>query len=51
MWVLTGRSVKAIPAEGERKCQYEGDQEATDSVFTGTEVIWLLSSFCNNLIS
>lgn len=50
--VLTGRSVKAIPAEEETKshfCFY-AHQEATVSVFTGTEVIWLLSPLCSYLI-
>lgn len=36
MWVLTGRSVKAIPAEAERECQhfcFHTHQEDSDSVY------------------
>lgn len=53
--VLTGRSVKAIPAEEERQCQPEGEQssqqEATVSVFTSTQLIWLPSCLCSNQTS
>lgn len=60
MWVLTGRSVKAIPAEEERESvnmkershlNFCTNQKATVTVFTCTEVIWLLSSFRSNPIS